>query len=782
MTTQRLTSALTLLFLLAFLVVAAADGLHADDSLAAPDFQRDVRPILSENCFTCHGPDAETREAGLRLDTFEGATARRDGAAAVTPGRPNESELIARITAKDPHERMPPLASDKTLSAHQVIVLRRWIEDGAPYAKHWSFEPVRSPEPPPTRFAEWTRGAIDRFVAASLESHGLEPSREADRVTLARRLSLDLTGLSPSPELVDRFVSDDRPDAYERLVDHLLGSPHFGERWGRHWLDQARYADSHGYTHDSPRTMWPFRDWVIDAFNDDVPFDRFTIEQLAGDLLEKPSTDQLVATGFHRNTLINTEGGSKTDQFRIEQSKDRVDTTGVVWLGLTVGCAKCHTHKYDPVSIEEYYSLFAFFDSTKDQNSVSPTISLPTPDQSRELSELDARIAQLKSAAGDEKRKKEIAALEKKRQEIARRIPQAMVLQELPKPRETYVHLRGDFLRRGDRVEPAGPAVLPAVAKRDGRSNRLDFARWLVSADHPLTPRVRVNRIWMRLFGRGLVETENDFGSQGTLPSHPELLDWLADSFRRGDWSTKRLLRTIVTSATYRQASIVRPEASRVDPRNVLLWRQNRVRVEAEIVRDLALSASGLLTTEIGGPSVYPPQPSGVYAFTQTRKNWKTSGGADRYRRGMYTFFYRTAPHPMLEVLDVPKFNQTCTRRDRSNTPLQSLTIANDEAMVEAAAAFAARVWNDVPDATSDARLVRLMRLAVARTPTSAEVDRLHTHLDLERQRFAESPQEAAEAANAASGFVDDVAPEELAAWISVARVIINLDEFITRE
>ena len=752
-------------------------------------FNRYIRPILSDNCFECHGPDENTREADLRLDTRDGALADLGGYAAVVPGKPEESELWRRISSEDPDEQMPPDA-EKRLTPAQIGAIRRWIEQGAHFRRHWALEPIRHEQPPVVKNKAWPHNLLDHFVLAGLEQRGITPSPEADPYTLVRRLYLDLIGLPPTPDQVDAFVDDQRPDAYERVMDELLSNPHYGERWGRYWLDQARYADSHGYTNDNERTMWPYRDWVIRAFNQDMSFDQFTIEQLAGDLLPNPSTDQLVATGFHRNTLINTEGGTKADQFRVEQAKDRVDTTGVVWMGLTIGCAKCHSHKYDPIEQQEYYELCAFFDSTADRNSVSPTIQVPTVDQKQRLDNLQQKIDELKrelkqTDSKDEQRRtdaeKELSQLESQRDQLRKQFPTTMVMRELDKPRTTHVHIRGDFLRPGDEVQPDVPESLPPLPKSDGRRTRLDLARWLIDAEHPLTARVRVNRLWMRLFGCGLVETENDFGTQGSPPTHPELLDWLATEFRQQGWSTKRFLRLIVTSATYRQSSHARPDLKGIDPRNELLARQSRLRVEAELVRDMGLAVGGLLSDKIGGPSVYPPQPDGVYAFTQVKKNWRTSQAEDRYRRGMYTFFYRSAPHPMLTTFDVPKFNQTCTRRDRSNTPLQSLTVANAPAMFEMAQALGARLTRETPaEAGDDARLTKVFRLCLARPPEAKELARLRDYLQWERTRFG-SDSKAAEAA-APPQRPDGVSVAEAAAWTAVARVLINLDEFITRE
>jgi hypothetical protein len=978
---------------------ASMTGNAADDRI---DFNRDVRPILSNHCFECHGPDAEQRQADLRLDQRSNAIAVHDDVAAIAPGNASVSGMVERITSRDEDLVMPPPDSGERLSDQQVAVLRQWIDQGATYAKHWSFESISRPATPDVVPADWPKNDVDAFILARLNASGIEPSKEAERATLIRRVYLDLLGLLPSIQQVDAFTRDTQADAYERMVDDVLQSPHFGERWGRHWLDQARYADSHGYTNDNERSIWPYRDWVLEAFNRDLPFDQFTTEQLAGDLLDNPTLAQKVATGFHRNTLINSEGGTKADQFRDEQVKDRTDTTGLVWMGLTVGCAKCHSHKFDPVSQAEYYQLYAFFNSTVDRNSVTPTVQVPSATQTQQLDELSTLKAslseQLDSDPDVEKRQKiwekdivvkaksatadtddgmswqilplsgkstkdstlsslgdhsllvtgtaadseeyhstarspltkirsvrlevltddslpnkgpgradsgnfvlsefwfrtgdgrelrfaragaehsqagyavgkaidgkgdtgwaindapegspnrnriawfvlpetleveedhaltfkmqfnrkmfsigryrlsissdewvdrpgaaqlatliavepdkrsaeqkaklrkafvqsdaELADLDrqltettKKFDSVKRSIPTTMILQELEKPRQAFRQIRGDFLRPGESLQPGVPGVLPGLPASDTQRDRLDLARWLLSKKHPLTARVRMNRIWMRLFGRGLVETENDFGTQGTLPSHPELLDWLAAEFMQQEWSTKAMLRLLMTSATYRQRSDTRTDLVNTDPQNRLLARQSRIRVEAEIIRDLALAVSGKLSPRIGGPGVYPPQPEGVYAFTQRKKNWKTSQDEDRFRRGMYTFFYRSAPYPMLTTFDVPKFNQVCTSRDRSNTPLQSLTLANSEALFELAEIFGQRIVEEGGASDLD-RVHFAFRTGLARSPALAETARLQNYTQHVRKQFS----------------------NEEKVWTAVARVIMNLDEFVTRE
>jgi mono/diheme cytochrome c family protein len=794
------------------------------------DYLRDVKPIFSRHCVGCHGP--QKQRSGLRLDSA--AAIRKGGKSgpAVVIGKSAQSRLVLAVTGAEDVPAMPP--KGPRLSAGEVALVRAWIDAGAvaPSAAagtdHWSFRPVRRPPLPAVADGGWVRNPIDCFILARLEKERVKPSVEADRVTLARRVWLDLTGLLPSPNEVQELVNDSAPDAYEKLVDRLLASPHYGERWARHWLDLARYADSNGYSIDAPRSIWKYRDWVIDAFNRNLPFDRFVIEQIAGDLLPGAGTEQLVATGFHRNTQINQEGGIDEEQFRVEAVVDRVNTTGTALLGLTVGCAQCHDHKFDPLSQREYYQLFAFFN-----NCDEPTLELPLPETSRRRREVEARIKDLEgrlrpledatperlmawegalspqtraalpadiqailniavNGRSPEQERAVLAAyrkadqvrhavgglanplpfaaaahvhlltvrrnLEKQVNQLHKQVPAVpttMVLRERPTPRMTHVHLGGDFLRKGAAVGPGVPAVLPPLRK--DRPNRLDFARWLVDAGNPLTPRVTVNRVWQHYFGTGIVETENDFGTQGTPPSHPELLDWLADEFVRGGWDLKALHRLIVTSAAYRQSSRARPEPATLDPRNRLLARQSRLRLDAEVVRDVALCASGLLTRAVGGPSVYPPQPPGVYQFTQIPRDWKASVRPDRYRRGLYTYRWRSAPHPELVVFDAPDGVQTCTRRNRSNTPLQALTLLNDQGFFEYAQALAGRVLRDGP-ADDPGRIAFAFRLCLGRSPTARETEVLSRLL---RQQQTVTP---------------DIA------WTSLARALLNLDEFITRE
>jgi hypothetical protein len=845
----------TLALCLCFAVPAAADPV---------DYVRQVKPILARHCYECH--NAKVQKGKLRADTATFLLKGGRSGAAVVPGKAAESGLIEAVRGTDgvtpmPYKRTP-------LTKAEIGLLTTWIDQGARApanekpddgsSSHWAFRPPVRPPLPAVKDASWVRNPIDHFILARLEKEGIPPSPQADRATLIRRLYLDLLGLPPDVADVDAFVADARPDAYERLVERLLASPHYGERWGRHWLDVARYADSNGFTIDTPREIWQYRDWVIDALNRDLPFDQFVIEQFAGDMLPHATTAQKIATGFHRNTLINEEGGIDVEQFRVEAVADRVNTTGIAFLGLTLGCARCHDHKYDPITTREYYQLFAFLN-----NQSEPTLSLASPELAAKRKVIRARIDQIEEALDaplkdalaklpeaatgkvgrdlqvilnlrpdqrSESQKRRLAAFFRakdprfkqgfdeidalKKQEP--KFPTTLVMAELPRPRPSFVMLGGDFTRKGDKVEPGVPAVLhPLSALQEGEGSktqphRLDLARWLVDRRNPLVGRVTMNRLWQHYFGKGLVDTENDFGTQGSPPTHPALLDWLATEFPEGGWSLKAMHRLMVCSATYRQTSRVRPELAALDPQNRLLARQNRLRLDAEIVRDNALAASGLLSRQLGGPSVHPPQPDGIYQFTQVQRPWQTSAGPARYRRGIYTFFQRSAPYPALIVFDAPDSTSTCTRRVRSNTPLQALTLLNDQAFLELARGLAQRVLQQAgPDDAQ--RLRHAFRLCLARTPGPAEVERLEQYLVQQLEEFRAAPAEAQalleggvrkapeagsrknragvnqQAEDAALSVSHSVlgtpySVPERAAWTAMARVLLNLDEFITRE
>ena len=556
------------------------------------------------------------------------------------------------------------------------------------------------------------------------------------------------------------FVENNSNEAYINIVNKLLDSPHYGERWGRHWLDQARYADSHGYTSDSERQMWPFRDWVISSLNDDMGFDQFTIEQIAGDLLPNPTKKQIAATAFHRNTLISQEGGSDPEQFRVEATMDRVNTTGAVWLGLSLGCAQCHDHKFDPISQKEYYEMYAFYNSAEDKNNTGPTIPI-----------IEGEL--INSAKKNDKNKVNL-----------------MIMRDRKDPRETYLLTRGDFTTPDKESGQLSPNFISAISinedKEENNKTRLDLAKWLVDPNNPLTARVTVNRIWMRYFGKGIVETEEDFGTRGSLPSHPQLLDALSSYFIKSGWSMKKLHKLIVTSKTYRQSSKVTPISIKTDPANRLLSRQSRIRLDAEIIRDAALSASGLLSEKIGGPGIRPPQPNGIYAFTQNKKNWNTTTGEDRYRRGMYIVFFRSAPYPLFGTFDVPDFQTTCTRRPRSNTPLQALNISNDPAFIEFAQALALRVIESVPGdsvETLDRRIKLAFELALSRSPNEREFKTLKNYAISFANGLASSNEEGV-----VNSFINEslgntsVSRHECAALVAISRAIINTDNFITRE
>jgi hypothetical protein len=826
----------------------AADDAKLDLSKLPPaasgtvDFSRDIQPIFVRVCQKCHG--TEKQKGGLRLDDGIEALKGGNSGAVIQPGDGSHSRLLHLVAGLDPDLHMPPRGP--ALTADEIGRLRAWIDQGAKWPKesvtttsprskasHWAFQPPRRWPAPRVANRPWVRNDLDAFVLARLEAEKITPSAEADRVTLIRRLSLDLLGLPPTPQEVDEFLQDTRPDAYERLVDRLLASPHYGERWGRHWLDMARYADSDGFEKDTGRPYaWRYRNWVIEAFNRNLPFDQFTIEQLAGDLLPGATTEQKIATGFHRNTLTNREGGVDREQYRVEQVVDRVNTTAKVFLGVTMGCCQCHDHKFDPFTQREYYQLFAFFDSDVEVDLPAPLPGEIEPYQ-RKKAEFDRKKAELTAAVAayrkdqlpaneqkweselrlaelrklpapvaailliepaqpSAKQKQELdayyAKIDKKLAELTKAVadheqtaPHLSLAQTLAlgTPRKTHVMIRGDFLRPGVEVEPGTPSILPPL-HATGKKTRLDLAKWIVDPANPLTARVTVNWVWQRYFGRGLVATLEDVGTQGDRPSHPELLDWLATEFVRQKWSLKALHKLIVTSATYRQSSKARPELVARDPLNVLLARQNRLRLEAEIVRDVALASSGLLTPTIGGPSVHPPQPAGISELTYAGSvRWVESTGPDRYRRGLYTWFQRTSPYPMLITFDAPDSNVCAVRRERSDTPLQALTLLNDTVFVECAKALGRRIVAETTGAPAD-RIRHAFRLCLGREPTADELAVLGRLFEETLRTCKDKPEAAAKLVGKPQPPGVDV--PEAAAWVALARAILNLDEFVTRE
>lgn len=969
--------AIASILMIEFAILPAA---MASDAVS-PDFASEIRPILSR-CIACHGPDIQ--ENGLRLDTAAGSRKLK----AIVPGHPADSNVIDRVTTDDTDERMPPPDSGPALSEVEVKKLKAWISAGAEFTPHWAFRPVIDPKVPVPKSGPKVN-PIDAFVQDRLDRTGIAPSPPADKASLLRRVSFDLIGLPPSPEDLAAFLADDSPEAYERQVKRLLASPHYGERQARYWLDLARYADSNGYTIDGPRSIWPWRDWVVSALNRDMPFDQFTTQQLAGDLLPGANESTRLATGFHRNTSFNEEGGTDPVQFRVERDIDRTNTTGTVWLGLTMGCAQCHNHKYDPISQRDYYRLYSFFadadepmlglltdadvarrkslemqladlqkkfpppppmdlpsedeinryrfdgrnhfrpapvksamatrakltvaadhsvlasgetepgetytvtflapvdritavrldaliDSSLPQNGpgrasngnfVLSKVSLeregidipfatadadieqsqhpvadalkglpdkgwainPGPGQNLNQprmaefhlakplevppgSELTLKLRFASKPAGYSLGKfriviadggKDFLSLPVQAQKLitdtiaplddsqkqrfvdlvnvkARRVnPEvaevraqllklngsvtSLVMAPAPKARETRIHQRGDFLQPGDLVDPGVPEVVRGetdLVKLDRRANRLDLATWLIRPDHPLTARVAVNREWQKFFGLGLVETENDFGLQGALPSHPELLDWLASRFVNDGWSFKRLHWRIVTSETYRRSSKFRPDLVDKDPANRLLARQNRLRLDAETIRDNALAASGMLSTGLGGPPVFPPQPAELFQFTQSQRGWKPSEGPDRFRRGLYTWIWRQSRHPLLTTFDAADAQTACTRRNRSNTPLQALHLANDPVFVELAEGWGKSIDGDASLTNDRSRIDHAFMRAFARRADAIESDALVKLIASER------------ATGRSEGQV----------WTTIARLLMNADEFITRE
>jgi hypothetical protein len=996
----------------------AADG--------AIDFNRDIRPILSETCFRCHGPDAAARQAELRLDTEAGALAKRDGAPAIVAGRPGMSELLRRINHADPDQRMPPADTKQELTAVQIDLLRRWIEQGASWQEHWAFQPLVQPVPPQLAQDTWSKTPVDQFVLRRLRSKNLAPAPQAAAETLVRRVAFDLTGLPPTLAEIDRFVKDTSPRAYEEMVDRYLQSDAYGEQMARHWLDLARYADTNGYQYDTERTQWVWRDWVIAAYNRNMPFDQFTIQQLAGDLLPAATAQQRLATGFNRNHGITIEGGVIDEEYRVEYVMDRLVTVGSVWMGLTVGCARCHEHKYDPISQKEFYELFAFFNQVPEGGrgfNPQETIASPLAEQqqrkvNQEIARLRVELAKpvdqgpeverwarkistggyawnvlntgvMKSSGGSEftkledqsvlvgganpgkdiydlqartdqlglttvrlqalthpslpgggpgrhtnsnfvlsefeltvvsvkdprqsqvvkfsqaraeysqqnyeikkaidgtvannngwavdgpTRKKPVTAIfvaavpfgyeggselrfrlrheanfgthgvgrvrlsvssapaesvgydgppaeimriaslaaddrsspeqqklasyyhqrygRQKRlmdqitaleQSKATVFPATMVMKDLAAPRQTYLLKRGQYNAPGEKVAPSVPAVFPQLPAKAPR-NRLGLAQWLVDPSHPLTARVTVNRYWQRLFGLGLVKTSEDFGVQGELPSHQELFDWLAAEFIKHGWDVKQIHRLILNSSTYRQTSHVGAAAYRADPENRLLARGPRMRLAAEEIRDNALAISGLLVQQLGGKSVYPYQPEGIWMELNNRpgysRKYPLGQGRDLYRRSLYTFWKRTVPSPMLKTFDAPEREFCTLQRSRTNTPLQSLLLLNGPQFVEAARHLAGRIMREGGDSV-DTKMAFGFRLASGRNPSQEEVELLKSIYLKERARFQ----------------ADDVATKKIlqvgrsvqpgqreaadhAAWTSVARMLLNLDEAITK-
>ncbi len=858
-------------FLLPVVLLVPAGVAQTSAELPAPvegkvDFARDIQPLFASRCTVCHGEAQQL--SGLRLDRRSSAMKGGYSGAVIVPHKSADSKLV-HITAGTLKDVIMPPVGDR-LTGREIGLLRAWIDQGAPWPEetessdggitfdssglsHWAYRPLKKPAAPDVADEKWARNSIDHFVLARLEKEGVEPSPEADRYTLFRRLHLDLTGLPPAPDAIAAYAADPSPDAYEAWVDRLLDSKHYGEKWAMQWLDLARYADSDGYEKDLVRPhAWRYRHWVINALNDDMPFDQFTIEQIAGDLLPNADTEQRVATGFHRNTLKNREGGVKIEQFRFEEVVDRANTVGTVWMGLTVGCAQCHDHKYDPITQKDYYSLFAFFNNADEVNidapldgEMGPYLSrLPQYRVERDKLLRDNRVYELmqpwaekmrlaarnpgkwtdwdhaydalgkyldnghgivekdpadrtrKEADGiidhfvknyhrvitkefnEELNYEDIFEKIQQHKEEFPSISEAQAIAESPENRKSHIHIRGAWNKTGIEVSPGVPAFLGSLPDT-AEASRVDLAEWIVSEKNPLTPRVTVNRIWQEYFGAGLVLTSENFGSQGEEPSHPELLDWLAADFVEGGWSLKKVHKTIVMSAAYRQSSAARPELDARDPDNRLLARQRRLRLPAELVRDSALAVSGLLYPKIGGRSVRPPLPDGVTGLSYAESiEWPESTGKDKYRRGLYVLLQRTIPYPQMAAFDATAREVALCRRERSNTPLQSLNLLNDPVFMEAAQAFAVRILNEA-ERNFDDRLRYAFQVALARPPSGSEVKSLGGYYRRQTRIFEQEPGAAEKVAPVALAGVSRI---ETAAWTGLSSVLLNLDEFITRE
>lgn len=814
-----------------FLILALMLLLSGTSESAPPiHFSRDVRPILSQNCFFCHGPDEKAREADLRLDEEGSSKRNHDGTNAIVPGKPDESAVIHRIESTDPDEVMPPPRLHKVITPEQVAILKQWIEQGASWGKHWSYENVVRRSVP--RNAE--SNPIDAFLAERLTKEKLNFSSEADKATLIRRLALDICGLPPSQDELHGLSTTSN----ELIVAHFLEKQAFGEHWARQWLDLARYADSAGYPSDPGREIWSYRDWVIRALNENKPYDQFTIEQIAGDMLPNPTNDQLIATAFHRNTMTNNEGGTNDEEFRVAAVIDRVNTTFAVWMGTTMACAQCHTHKYDPITNHEYFQIYAFLNQSADadKKDESPVYELLAPELKAEREEWKKQSAKLESQLGElkpewleefedwvEKKpslkeaklkealaltseerseeqlkslqkhyvrnvsaatKSERSELTKLKKKIDETKPNSVpVMQELveSKQRKSFVQLRGNWQAIGDQVHANVPVAFPSLPE-DAPRNRLAFAKWLVSPENPLTARVAVNRLWEAVFGVGIVRTSEEFGSQGDLPEHPELLDWLAAEFMESGWNVKHIMTLIFNSRAYRQISNSTPELNERDPSNRWLARGPRVRPTGELLRDQALTIGGLLSPKMYGPAVRPTMPViGLKTAFGQGNDWETSKGEDRYRRSVYTEVRRNNPYPSFSTFDAPN-REVCTiRRDRSNTPLQAFVTLNDPVFVEAHQAFARRIVAEGGDETVD-RICFAVQACLARQPDAKDIASLVSVYDKALAMYRDDSELATKMATDPLGPLPEGADEaSLAAWTTVASVVMNLDEFLMR-
>jgi hypothetical protein len=738
------------------------------------DFNFHIRPILSDRCFKCHGPDANKREANLRLDTPEGAyAALKDNpkAHAIVAGNPGMSEVFLRITTKDSTLRMPPVESNLKLSQHEIDLIEKWIKQGAKYKPHWAFiEPKKGVVPKADE--DWVVNEIDNFVYHKMEEKGLKPNEEADKEQLLKRVSLDLTGLPPTIEMQERFLKDTSPNAYEKVIDDLLKNKHYGEKMATYWLDVARYADSHGYQDDGLRTMWPWRDWVIHAYNDNYPYSKFLSWQLAGDLLpnpdgsDKPSKEMLLATGFNRNHKITQEGGVIDEEYRIEYVTDRTNTFGKSFLALTFECAKCHDHKYDPIAQKDYYSTFAFFNQVPEKG-LFGTIDASYADPPN-MAITDADVKSLLKFIN----KKDTAKV------------MVMVMKDTSKVRTTYVLNRGNYDSHGDSVTFGLPKSILAFDTTRYGKGRLGLVKWLLDAKNPLTSRVYVNRLWAQFFGRGIVKTLGDFGMQGELPSHPQLLDWLAVDFRENGWNVKRLVKQIVMSATYRQSSVITDKHLKTDPDNIFLARASRIRLPAENVRDYVLSSSGILNDEIGGPSIKPYQPKGLWEVATSGRGslsrYVQDHESELYRRGMYVFIKRTVPPPTMLIFDASNRDQCEVQRVRTNTPLQALVMMNDPQMIEGSRVLAENLT--LEKGTIDEKLQKAFRKVLCRLPKEKEMAILKQYYENEAGLLKKDPKRAERLLNIGEYKHEPLKDKaSAAALMQTIQMLYNMEEAIMR-
>lgn len=730
-----------------------------------------VRPILSDKCFNCHGPDANKREAGLRLDIeAEAYKALKENpqAHAIVPGDPEKSEVFLRISSTDSSQRMPPPSSNlPPLTEAEIAIIKKWIEQGGKYEKHWAFvPPVKSPAPE-VEHADWPANEIDFFVLQKMEQHGLAPNEEADKERLLRRISLDLTGLPPTPEEIDAFVKNTSPDAYEKKIDELLNRPAYGERMAIPWLDVARYADSHGYQDDNYRTQWPWRDWVIHAFNENMPYDQFVTWQLAGDLVPDATKEQLLATGFNRNHKITEEGGVIDEEYRVEYVVDRTNTLGTAFLGMTIECAKCHDHKYDPVSQKDFFQLSAFFNSIKE---VGLESTVGGPETFAKNPRMDITKEDLEGV---------LSFMNKTDTHNL----QVSIMKDMDTVRKTYILSRGNYDQHAEEVTAGTPAAVMAYPDSLPK-NRLGLTKWLFHPQNPLTARVYVNRVWQEIFGRGIVKSSGDFGMQGELPSNPELLDWLAVDFRENGWNIKRLMKQICMSATYRQSSVISPEKRKADPENIYLSYSPRIRMNAEMVRDLVLSSSGLLRPIIGGPSVKPYQPPGLWELATSGRGllatYRQDHGDKLYRRGMYTFIKRTVPPPSMMIFDASNRDLCEVKRSRTNTPLQALIMMNDPTVLESSIALADLLVAGKQQ--TNASITNAFMRIINRRPDQQELDILLQYWKEQDDYFKAHPETVEDVVTKVGEYKLKSPPSAgLAAMTRTIQVIYNMDEAITK-